>query len=203
MTTIDEIRGIALYLIRKLNDFLVALTTEEQPQPQPRRQYRRMTEEEKRRANEIDEDIDRRIKEIQAWLDAETISDQQIEEIQPSLDAPTIRDEIDDSIDRQIEEIQNRLDNSHSFPSIPNNTTKIIKDIYENLKEINDHHSPRYESMEEFLENEIMKEKSFASFFNDKKREYEIRKEEIQEILELWKYDNITVDEIKERLNNL
>ena len=56
--------------------------------------------------------------------------------------------------------------------------------------------------MEEFLENEIMKEKPFASFFNDKKREYEVREEKIIEILELWKYDNISVDEIRERLNN-
>ena len=53
------------------------------------------------------------------------------------------------------------------------------------------------------IHNEIQKEKAFTSFFNDKKREYEIRKEEIIEILELWKYDNINVDEIRERLNNL
>ena len=46
------------------------------------------------------------------------------------------------------------------------------------------------------IHNEIQKEKAFSSFFNDKKREYEIRKE-------LWKYDNISVDEIRERLNNL
>ena len=96
-----------------------------------------------------------------------------------------------------IDEERRRLDTPP--PSIP----KLIKDIYENLKEINDHHSPRYESMEEFLENEILKEKSFASFFDDKRREYEIRKEKIIEILELWKYDNISVDEIRERLNNL
>ena len=68
MTTIDEIRDIALYLLRKLNDFLVDLTTEAQPQPQPRRQYRQMTEEERRRDNEIDKDIDRRIEQIRRSL---------------------------------------------------------------------------------------------------------------------------------------
>ena len=109
----------------------------------------------------------------------------------------TTIDEEHENIRRRIQEIRRRLDTP------PPSTPKLIKDIYENLKEINDHHSPRYESIEEFLDNEIQKEKAFASFFDDKKREYEIRKEEIMELLELWKYDNISVDEIRERLNNL
>ena len=124
---------------------------------------------------------------------------------QPRLRNAEMREEID----RQIQEIYNQLNTPPMppppppSPTLPSNAPKLIKDIYNNLKEINDHHSPRYESMEEFLENEIQKEKSFASFFDDKKREYEIRKEKIIEILELWKYDNIGVDEIRERLNNL
>ena len=98
MTTIDEIRDIALYLLRKLNDFLVDLTTEAQPQPQPRRQYRQMTEEERRRDKEIDDDIDRRLEEIQTWLDEET------EETQPTLRSPPTREEVEDSINQQIED---------------------------------------------------------------------------------------------------
>ena len=182
MTTIDELRDITFYIIRKLNDFIINVTTPQQPQPQPRQQYREITEEH--------ENIRRRIQEIRRRLDTPTPP--------PS---PTIREEIVDeeheNIMRRIQEIRRRLDTPP--PSIP----KLIKDIYENLKEINNDHQPRCGSMEEFLENESQKEKSFASFFDDKRREYELRKEEIIEILELWKYDNISVDEIRERLNNL
>ena len=186
MTTIDELRDITFYIIRKLNDFIINVTA----QPQPRQQYREMTEEERRRDEEIDENIRRRIQEIRRRLDTP---------IPPP--SPTIREEIVDeeheNIMRRIQEIRRRLDTP------PPSTPKLIKDIYENLKKINNDHQPRCGSMEEFLENEIQKEKSFASFFDDKKREYEIRKEKIIEILELWKYDNISVDEIRERLNNL
>ena len=68
MTTIDEIREIALHMLRKINDFLVDLTTEPPQQPQPRRQYREMTEEERRRNDEIHEDIARQIEEIRRSL---------------------------------------------------------------------------------------------------------------------------------------
>ena len=165
MASIDELRDIVFYIIRKLNDVIINFTREEQPQPRPPTPFRRITEEERQRDDERHE-----------------------------------------RIIRQIEDIRRSLHNTpppNPPPTITPNTPKLIKDIYENLKEINDHHSPRCGTMEEFLENEIMKEKSFASFFNDKKREYEGRKEEIIEILELWKYDNISVDEIRERFNNL
>ena len=68
MTTIDEIREIALHMLRKINDFLVDLTTEPPQQLQPRRQYREMTEEERRRNDEIHEDIDRQIEQIRRSL---------------------------------------------------------------------------------------------------------------------------------------
>ena len=60
MTTIDEIRDIALYLLRKLNDFLVDLTTEPQPPrlPRPRPPHYQVT----------GEDIDRRIEQIRRSL---------------------------------------------------------------------------------------------------------------------------------------
>ena len=238
MTTIDELRDIVYYIIRKLNDFIINVTT--QPQPRQPIQYREMTEEERRRNDEEHENIRRRIQEIRRRLDTlipppsptinEEIVDEEhenimrrIQEIRRRLDTPTIREEIVDeeheNIMRRIQEIRRRLDTPTIREEIvdeehenimrqirlynPPSTPKILKDIYENLKEINDHHKPRCDSMEEFLENEIMKEKSIACLFNDKKREYEIRKEKIIEILELWKYDNISVDEIRERLNNL
>ena len=105
MTTIDEIRGIALYLLRKVNDFLVALTTE-----QPRRQYREMTEEERRRANEIDEDIDRHIAELQAQFD-EQYTNLQIEETPTREEVEdAINQQIEDSVKQQLEEFYNRID---------------------------------------------------------------------------------------------
>ena len=159
MTTIDELRDIVFYILRKLNNVIVNFTREEpQPQPPPRLRFtRRITYEEI--MNEI-EDIERMMDE---------------EPIPPPPPSPTLRDD----------------------------TPKLIKDIYENLKEINDHHKPRCGTMEEFLENEIMKGKSFACFFNDKKGEYETREGEITELLELWKYGHISVDEIRKRLNEI
>ena len=164
MATIDEVRDIAFYIIRKLNDVIINFTREEQPQPQPPRividnQLPNLT-------------IEERLERIRRSINRE-------EQPPPTPPSPT------------------------PYPAIRDNAPKLIKDIYENLKEINDHHKPRCGTMEEFLENEIMKEKSFASFLEDKRIEYEVRKEEIIEILELWKYDNISVDEIKERLNKL
>ena len=69
MTTIDELRDLAFYVIRKLNDLIINFTTQ-QPQPQlrPRPQYRQMTEEERRKNDEIHEDIRRQIEQIQNRL---------------------------------------------------------------------------------------------------------------------------------------
>ena len=75
MTTIDEIRDIVFYIIRKLNDFINNFTTEQQPPQQPRPQPRspspgrRMTEEERRRrSDERHEHIMRQIEEIERSL---------------------------------------------------------------------------------------------------------------------------------------
>ena len=66
MTTIDEIRDIAFYVIRKLNDLIINFTTEQQPRPQPH--FRRMTEEERRRDDERHESIMRQIEDIRRSL---------------------------------------------------------------------------------------------------------------------------------------
>ena len=109
----------------------------------------------------------------------------------------TTIDEEHENIMRRIQEIRRRLDTP------PPSTTKLIKDIYENLKEINNHYKPRCDSMEEFLENEVMKEHAIRSFFYDKYLEYDKRKGIIEELLELWKYGHTTVDEIREELKKL
>ena len=72
MTTIDELRDIVFYIIRKLNDFIINVTTPQQPPQQPRPQppLRRITEEERRRrSDEKGENISRRIQEIRRRLD--------------------------------------------------------------------------------------------------------------------------------------
>ena len=70
MTTIDEIRDIAFYIIRKLNDSINNFTTEQQQlqQPRPRPHFRRMTEEERRRDDERHESIMRQIEDIRRSL---------------------------------------------------------------------------------------------------------------------------------------
>ena len=67
MTTIDEIRDIVFYVIRKLNDLIINFTATQQPQPQPQPPIpiRRMTEEERRIRNES---ITRQIEEIERSL---------------------------------------------------------------------------------------------------------------------------------------
>ena len=67
MTTIDEIRDIAFYVIRKLNDLINNFTTEHQQpqQPRPQPHFRQMTEEERRRSDERHEHIMRQIEEIE------------------------------------------------------------------------------------------------------------------------------------------
>ena len=68
MTTIDEIRDIAFYVIRKLNDLINNFTTEHQQPQQPRPHFRRMTEEERRRDDERHESIMRQIEDIRRSL---------------------------------------------------------------------------------------------------------------------------------------
>ena len=43
--------------------------------------------------------------------------------------------------------------------------TKELKEIQEELKELDNHYKPRYDSIEKFLDNEEMKEKAYTSFF--------------------------------------
>ena len=107
-------------------------------------------------------------------------------------------------ITNEIEDIERMINEEVIiFPILRDNTEKLIKDIYENIKEINNDHQPKCGTMEEFLDNEMEKEHAFVCYFNDKKREYQIRKEEISELLELWKYGNISVDEIREKLKEI
>ena len=111
MTTIDQIRELAFYLLRKLNDFLVTLTTETPPPHQP--PVNQPTDEDIN--TEIDrlhmvfghdpDDIERRLREIRRRQNEE----------QPTLRSPpttteVTRDEQDDDIDRRLREIRRRLD---------------------------------------------------------------------------------------------
>ena len=110
MTTIDEIRDITFYLLRKLNDFLVDLTTEiAQPQPIP--QYREMTEE--------DEDTRRRIQEIRTRLNTPPPPP-------TPITTEEIVDEEGDNISRQIEEIQTSLEEEKK---------EFIEDLQKRIKE--------------------------------------------------------------------
>ena len=108
MASIDELRDIAFYVIRKLNDLIISVTTQPQ-QPQPQRPYRQMTEEERRR-DEEGENISRRIQEIRRSLNTP---------LPPP--SPTIREEIVDeegeNISRRIQEIRTSLDTPLPPPS--------------------------------------------------------------------------------------
>ena len=67
MASIDELKDIAFYIIRKLNDLINNFTTEHQ-QPRPRPHFRRMTEEERRRDDERHQSIMRQIEDIRRSL---------------------------------------------------------------------------------------------------------------------------------------
>ena len=62
MTTIDEVRDIAFKIIRKLNDFVVDLTREEEPAP------RRIVREEPTTQMITGEEMDRRIERVRRIL---------------------------------------------------------------------------------------------------------------------------------------
>ena len=117
MASIDELRDIVFYVIRKLNDLIINFTREEQPQPQP--QYRQMTE----------EDISRRIQEIRTRLDTP---------LPPP--SPTIYEEIVDeegeNISRRIQEIRTRLDTPLPPPSpIEEERDEVSKRIDKEIEE--------------------------------------------------------------------
>ena len=92
MTTINELRDLTFYIIRKLNDLIINLTTLEPPTPRREipNQFPNLT-------------IDERIERIKRNMNIEetatptpTIRDEQIEETQNRLDAQTLRDELFD-----------------------------------------------------------------------------------------------------------
>ena len=101
MTTIDEIRDIVFYIIRKLNDFINNFTTEQQPpqQPRPQPHFRRMTEEEIRRDDERHENIMRQIEEIERSLYTPP----------PSPIIPTRTEEECERIDAGVSELLRKL----------------------------------------------------------------------------------------------
>ena len=108
MTTIDQVRELSFYLLRKLNDFMVALTTEAPPplRPpvyQPTNEAINAEIERLRHGfgiNSEDDDIDRQINEIQAWLD----------EDQPTLRSPPTTEEVERRVNQQKEEFYNSIE---------------------------------------------------------------------------------------------
>ena len=119
----------------------------------------------------------------------------------------TTIDQLSESINERINRIRQTINNRNEVvvnqPTTVNTTPQQINDLCKKLEEINIHYKPRCDSMEEFLENEAMKEQAYASFFNDKYREHYNRKEEIKELLSLWRNDLIDVDNIREELKKL
>ena len=133
MATIEEIRDIAFYIIRKLNDFIINFTTTPQ-QPRPRTQYRQMTEEEIRRDEEIHENIMRQIEEIQTSLNTPIIPSR--------IEEEEIVDERHEHIMRQIQKIERSLYTPPPSPIIPTRTEEeceiIDAGVSELLRKVNE-----------------------------------------------------------------
>ena len=105
MASIDELRDIVFYVIRKLNDLIINFTREEQPQPQPQRrvipdQFPNLT-------------IDERIERIRRSLNGEEQPPQIVTEDplttnldieEPPSSPIEERDEVWERIDKEIEE---------------------------------------------------------------------------------------------------
>ena len=70
MASIDELRDIVFYIIRKVNDVIINFTTPPQPQP-PRLRFRARTEEERQRFNEQTELIDRMMADLRRSINGE------------------------------------------------------------------------------------------------------------------------------------
>ena len=70
MASIDELRDIVFYIIRKVNDVIINFTTPPQPQP-PRLRFRARTEEERQRDEDEHERIIRRIEDIRRSINGE------------------------------------------------------------------------------------------------------------------------------------
>ena len=78
MASIDELRDIVFYILRKLNDVIINYTREE-PQP-PRFNFPRRSEEERQRIDEEHETISRRIEELRRSVNGENPTDNILEE---------------------------------------------------------------------------------------------------------------------------
>ena len=124
MASIDDIRELAFYLLRKLNDFLLVFNTELPPPHQPPNNEE-VNAELQRLHMVFDNnpyDIDRRIRRIRRSLNEEPT-------LRPPPTTPieTTTDEQDDDSDRRIREIRRSL----------NEPTKSDKILIEMKKEIN------------------------------------------------------------------
>ena len=134
-----------------------------------------------------------------------TISEQLDEQIEK------LRKEIEESrpkrksIDEQIEELRKQINDSRpKRKSIGERKICIpIEQVVKELKEINEHHKPRCDSMEEFLENEVMKEQATMSFYEDQRIKHCKKKDIIEELLYDWRNSNIDVDTIRKELKDL
>ena len=96
MTTVDELRDILFYMLRKLDDFLVDLTTEipqpQQPQPQPQPPTRMIS----------DEEMDRRLEAVRRMLYPNPIQDE-INDTRRMLQESIKQDE------EEIKDLQKRI----------------------------------------------------------------------------------------------
>ena len=129
------------------------------------------------------------------YLNEEPI--ERIRDQRPQQTIERLREEINDSIN----EFENRI--NRNPPPITERINKELKEIQEELKEIDNFYKPRCNSIEKFLDNEEMKEKSYASFFYDKYLEHKNKESIISELSSFWQYGNITVDEIREEFKTL
>ena len=126
MTTVDEVRDILFYLLRKINDFLVDLTTET-PQPQPQPQPRRTI---------TSEELGRRIEEVRRSLNG---TRQPRPQPQPQPRQRITYNELD----RRIEEVRRSLNHTRQpqqppppSPSHQEMIKKIIKQDEERIMDL-------------------------------------------------------------------
>ena len=124
MTTIDELRDIVFYIIRKLNDFIINLTREEQPPPRRviPNQFPNLT-------------IDERIERIRRSINGEE------QPPHPAIEERRRSDEEGENISRRIQEIRRRLDTPIPPPSPPSPSPqemikKIIKQDEERIMDL-------------------------------------------------------------------
>ena len=122
MTTIDELRDIVFYIIRKLNDFIINLTREEQPPPRRviPNQFPNLT-------------IDERIERIRRSINGEEQPPHP-----PIEESEEIVDEEHEHIMRRIRKIQTSLDTPPPPPPSPSPQEMIKKFIKQDEERIMD-----------------------------------------------------------------